>query len=182
MRKIFLIYIQQNISWTKQIHSTVISISDINIKVIDSNIHCSIYKESADSGSPIANFPWLSGNVPRCQSYGITFCSSFGLLGVVLACWIYILKSLKKTLKLLTQGYRYHKLLNTFMKFFRSYSELLYNLMQYRSGLCLWFSSALLSWSWLQTRSEFHLLGFEYKTPLTSTVILNYSPVRARGV
>ena len=34
-------------------------------------------------------------------------------------------KNLQITSKLLTQGYRYHKLRKTFGKFFRSYSELL---------------------------------------------------------
>ena len=51
-----------------------------------------------------------------------TFRSWLDLLDVVLAFWISILKI---TSKLLTQGYRYHKLRKTFGKFFRSYSELL---------------------------------------------------------
>ena len=51
-----------------------------------------------------------------------TFHCWLDLLGVVLAFWISILKI---TSKLLTKGYRYHKLRKTFGKFFRSYSELL---------------------------------------------------------
>ena len=55
-----------------------------------------------------------------------TFRSWLDLLGVVLAFWISILKIiLQITTKLLTQGYRYHKLRKTFGKFFRSYSDLL---------------------------------------------------------
>ena len=54
-----------------------------------------------------------------------TFRSWLDLLDVVLAFWISILKISKFTSKLLTQGYRYHKLRKTFGKFFRSYSELL---------------------------------------------------------
>ena len=47
------------------------------------------------------------------------------LLGVVLAFLDFHSKNLQITSKLLTQGYRYHKLRKTFGKFFRSYSELL---------------------------------------------------------
>ena len=54
-----------------------------------------------------------------------TFRSWLDLLDVLLAFWISILKISKITSKLLTQGYRYHKLRKTFGKFFRSYSELL---------------------------------------------------------
>ena len=54
-----------------------------------------------------------------------TFRSWLDFLGVVLAFWVSILKNLQITSKLLTQGYRYHKLRKTFGKFFRSYSQLL---------------------------------------------------------
>ena len=54
-----------------------------------------------------------------------TFLSWLYLLGVVLAFRFLTSKNLQLTSKLLTQGYRYHKLRNTFGKFFRSYSDLL---------------------------------------------------------
>ena len=47
------------------------SFLDLNIKVIGSNIHTSVYDKRDDLGFPIVNFPWLSGDVPRLQSYGI---------------------------------------------------------------------------------------------------------------
>ena len=50
-----------------------------------------------------------------------TFLSWLHLLGAALAFWTSILQI---TSKLLTQGYRYHKLQKIFGKFFRSYSEL----------------------------------------------------------
>ena len=55
----------------------------------------------------------------------ITFHSSLHLLNVALAFRISIPKSIQITSKLLTQGYRYHKLRKSFGKFFRSYSDLL---------------------------------------------------------
>ena len=74
---------------------------------------------------PIVHFPWLIGDVPRLPSYGI-YISQFVRFAI---CCTSVLdlhyKNLQITSKLLTQGNRYHKLRNTFGKFFRSYSELL---------------------------------------------------------
>ena len=47
------------------------SFLDLNIKVIGSDIHTSVYDKRDDFGFPIVNFPWLSGDVPRLPSYGI---------------------------------------------------------------------------------------------------------------
>ena len=40
------------------------SFLDLNIKVIGSGIHTSVYDKCDDFGFPIVNFPWLSGDVP----------------------------------------------------------------------------------------------------------------------
>ena len=47
------------------------SFLDLNIKVIGSDIHTSVYDKRDDFGFPIVNFPLLSGDVPRLPSYGI---------------------------------------------------------------------------------------------------------------
>ena len=47
------------------------SFLDLNIKVIGSDIHTSVYDKRDDSGCPIINFQWLSGDVPRLPTYGI---------------------------------------------------------------------------------------------------------------
>ena len=65
---------------------------DVNIKVIGSDIHTSVYDKRDDFGFPIVNFPWLSGDVPRLHRTVFTFRSWLDLLGVVLAFWISILK------------------------------------------------------------------------------------------
>ena len=41
------------------------SFLDLNIKVIGSDIHTSVYDKRDDFGFPIVNIPWLSGDVPR---------------------------------------------------------------------------------------------------------------------
>ena len=45
--------------------------TDLNIKVIGSDIHTSVYDKRYDVGFTIVNFPWLSGDVPRLPLYGI---------------------------------------------------------------------------------------------------------------
>ena len=94
---------------------------DLNIKVIGSNVHTSVYDKRDDFGFPIVNFPWLSGDVPKLPSYGVYIsqlvtsrfarcCTSVSDLNS---------KNLQLTSKLLTQ------LRKTFGKFFRSNSDLL---------------------------------------------------------
>ena len=71
------------------------------------------------------NFPWLSGDVPRLPSYGIYISQLVRFARCCTSVLDFHSKNLQITSKLLTQGYRYHKLRKTFGKFFRSYSELL---------------------------------------------------------
>ena len=71
------------------------SLSDLNIKVIDSDVHTSVYDKGDDFGFPIVNFTWLS-DVPRLPTYGyLHFASLLDSLGVVLRFLISILKIFK---------------------------------------------------------------------------------------
>ena len=88
-------------------------------------IHTSVYDKRDDFGFPIVNFPWLSGDVPRLPSYGIYISQLVRFARCCTSVFDFHSKNLQFTSKLLTQGYRYHKLQKTFGKFFRSYSELL---------------------------------------------------------
>ena len=90
-----------------------------------SSIHTSVYDKRDDFGFPIVNFPWLSGDVPRLPSYGIYISQLVRFARCCTSVLDFHSKNLQITSKLLTQGYRYHKLRKTFGKFFRSYSELL---------------------------------------------------------
>ena len=47
------------------------SFLDLDIKVIGSDVHTSVYDKRDDVVFPIVNFPWLSGDVPRLPSYGV---------------------------------------------------------------------------------------------------------------
>ncbi|KAK3108234.1 hypothetical protein FSP39_003752 [Pinctada imbricata] len=44
---------------------------DLNIKIVNGEIHTSVYDKRDDFGFNIVNFPWLGGDVPRLPSYGI---------------------------------------------------------------------------------------------------------------
>ena len=48
-----------------------ISFLDLDIKVVGSDVHTSVYDKRDDFGFPIVNFPWFSGDVPRLPSYVI---------------------------------------------------------------------------------------------------------------
>ena len=71
------------------------SFVDLNIKIIGSDVHTSIYDKRDDFGFPIVNFPWLSGDVPRLHPMVFTFLSSLDLLCFALAFRISILKLFK---------------------------------------------------------------------------------------
>ena len=45
------------------------SFLDLNIKVVCSGVHTSVYDKRDYFGLPIVNFPWFSGDVPRLSSY-----------------------------------------------------------------------------------------------------------------
>ena len=104
---------------------TETSFLDLNIKVIGSNIHTSVYDQRDDFGFPIVNFPWLSDDVLRLPSYGIYISQLVPFARCCTSIVDFHSKNLQITSKILTQGYRYHKLCKTFGKFFRSFSELL---------------------------------------------------------
>ena len=95
---------------------------DLNIKIFGSDIHTSVYDKRDDFGFPIVNFPWLSGDVPRLPSYGIYISQLVRFARCCTSVFDFHSKNKQITCKLLTQGYRYHKLRKTFGKFFRSCS------------------------------------------------------------
>ena len=97
--------------------------SDTETSFLD--IHTSVYDKRDDFGFLIVNFPWFSGDVPRLPSYGIYISQLVRFARCCTSVFDFHSKNLQITSKLLTQGYRYHKLRKTFGKFFRSYSELL---------------------------------------------------------
>ena len=97
----------------------------LNIKVMGSDVHTSVYDKRDDFGFLFVNFPWLSGYVPRLSSYGVNFSQLVRFTRCCTSVKDFHSKNLQITCKLLTQSYRYHKLRKTFGKFLVSYSDLL---------------------------------------------------------
>ena len=86
------------------------SFLDLNIKVIGSDVHTSVYGKRDDFGFPIVNFPLLSCDVPRLQSYCVYISQLVRYARCCTSVSDFHSKNLQITCKLLTQGYRYHKL------------------------------------------------------------------------
>ena len=88
-------------------------------------IHTSVYDKREDFGFPIVNSPCLSGDVPQLPSYGIYISQLIRFAGCCTSVFDIHSKYLQITSKLLSPGYRYHKLRKIFGIFFKSYSEIL---------------------------------------------------------
>ena len=73
LRNIFLIYIQQNFSWTKQIlqRKKLFPWFKYTINVFGSDVQSSVYNKHDNFGSSKVSFPWLNGDVHRLPSNGI---------------------------------------------------------------------------------------------------------------
>ena len=152
---------------------------DLNIKVIGSNIHTSVYDKRDDFGFPIVNFPLLSGDVPRLPSYGIYISQLVRFARCCTSVLDFHSQNLQITSKLLSHGYIYHKLRKTFGKFFMSYSELLskfgaISFQEYVSkGIThpVFYGDLVYKTKEGQRRSEFYLVGLENsQTPSTLSV------------
>ena len=96
------------------------SFLDLNIKVIGSDVHTSVYDKSNDFGFPIINFPWLSGDVPRLPSCGV-YISQL----VRFSFRISILK-IFNLLPTTNAGLQISQASKIIGKFFMSYSDLLF--------------------------------------------------------
>ena len=101
------------------------------------------------------------------------FRSLFDLLDVFPGFIWFHSKYLQSTSKLLTHGYRYHKLRKTFGKFFRSYSEHLskfgaISFQKYVSkGIThpVFYGDLVYKLKKVKSESEFHLVGLESSEP-----------------
>ena len=156
------------------------SVLDLNIKVIGNDIHTSVYDKRDDFGFPIVNFPWLSGDVPkRLPSYGIYIWQLIRFPRCCISILDFHSKNLQITLKMLTQGYGYHKLRKTFGKLLRSYSERLskFGDISFQEHLSKgishqdFYDDLVYKQMKGQRQPEFHLVGIENsQTPSTTTV------------
>ena len=84
-----------------------------------------IYDKRDDFDFEIVNFPFLDGDVPRSTSYGVYISQLIRFARASRHVADFNTRNKLLTQKLLKQGYRYHKLRNTFSKCYRRYYDLI---------------------------------------------------------
>ena len=84
-----------------------------------------IYGKRDDFDFEIVNFPLLDGDVPRSTSYGVYISQLIRFARASSYVADFNTRNKLLTQKLLKQGYRYHKLRKTFLKFYRRYYDLI---------------------------------------------------------
>ena len=83
-----------------------------------------IYDKRDDFDFEIVNFPFLDGDVPRNNAYGVFTSQLIRFARACTSAEDFNRRSLNLTARLLSQGYRYNKLCKSFCKFHSKYKDL----------------------------------------------------------
>ena len=104
---------------------------DLNLSITNGIVSSKIYVKRGDFNFEIVNFPFLDGDVPRSPSYGVYISQLIRFARVCSNVDDFNDRNLFLTAKLLKQGYRYHKILKAFSKFYYRHFELIvkYNIL-----------------------------------------------------
>ena len=97
---------------------------DLHLSVSNGFVSSKMYDKHDDFDFDIVNFRFLDGDVPRSTSYGVYISQLIRFARVSSHVADFSARNKSLTAKLLQQGYRYHKLRNTFSKFYRRHYEL----------------------------------------------------------
>ena len=97
---------------------------DLNINIVNGKLVTKIYDKRDDFSFPIVNFPFLDGDVPLAPSYGVYISQLVRFARVCSDVSDFNERNLFITEKLLHQGFRYHKIVKTFYKFYYKYKDL----------------------------------------------------------
>ena len=104
---------------------------DLNMSITNDIVSSKIYDKWDDFYFEI-DFLFLDGDVPRSPSYGVYISQLIRFARVCSNVDDYNNRKLFLTVKLLKQGYRYHKIRKAFSQFYHRHSELI---VQYNIGL-----------------------------------------------
>lgn len=99
---------------------------DLDIQIFQGKLHTQIYDKRDDFSFPIVNFPFLDGDVPLAPSYGVYISQLVRYARVCSSVLNFNERNIFITKKLLNQGFRYHRLVKTFTKFYHKYRDLLW--------------------------------------------------------
>ena len=99
---------------------------DLHLSISNDIVSTKIYDKREDFDFEIVNFPFLDGDVSHSTSYGayISQLIRFARASIYVA--DFNTRNILLNQKLLKQGYRYHKLRKTFLKFYRRYYDLIF--------------------------------------------------------
>ena len=97
---------------------------DLHLSIVDGFVSYKIYDKRDDFDFEIVNFPFVDGDVPRTASYGVYISQLIRFVRVSSHVTDFNTRNKLLTVKLLNQGYRYHKLRKAFSKFYRRHSDL----------------------------------------------------------
>ena len=100
---------------------------DLHVSISNGFVSSKIYDKRDDFDFDIVNFPFLDGDVPRSTSYGACISQLIRFARVSSHVADFSARNKSLTVKLLQQGYRYHKLRKTFSKFYCRHYELVSN-------------------------------------------------------
>ena len=98
---------------------------DLHNSIADGFISSKIYDKRDDFDFDIVNFPFLDGDVPRRALYGVYISQLIRFARVCNNVADFNAQNICLTVKLLQQGYRYHKLRKTFSKLYRRHNDLI---------------------------------------------------------
>ena len=96
---------------------------DLHLSISGGFVKIKIYDKEDDFD--YVNFPFLDGDVPRLTSYGVYISQLIRFARVSSHINNFNTRNENLTTKLLRQGYRYHKLLKAFSKFYRRHFDIL---------------------------------------------------------
>ena len=87
---------------------------DLHLSVANGFVSSKIYEKRDDFDFDTVNFPFLDGDIPRRALYGVYICQLIRFARVCNHVADFNARNKRLSTKLLQQGYRYHKLRNTF--------------------------------------------------------------------
>ena len=98
---------------------------DLHLSISNDIVSTKIYDTRDSFYFEIVSFPFLDGDVPRSTSYGVYTSQLIPFARASSYVADFNTRNKLLTQKLLKQGYRYHKLRKTFLKFYRRYYDLI---------------------------------------------------------
>ena len=102
---------------------------DLHLSISNGFVSSKLYDKRDDFDFDKVNFPFLDGDVPRRPSYGVYISQLIRFVRVCSHVDDFNTRNKCSTVKLLKQGYRYHKLRKAFSKLYRRHYELILKFM-----------------------------------------------------